>query len=97
MKISDHYQTSMVGAQNVGEKKRKELKAEEKKTEPSAVNVNISGKGQEVGRARSLALSAPDVRQGLVDEVTGQLANGGYDVKGEDVAPKMIEEHLALG
>lgn len=97
MKISDHYQVSMVGAQGVGEKKRKELKGEEKRAEPSAVNVDISGKGQEVSKARTLALNAPDVRQGLVDEVVGQLAKGEYDVKGEDVAPKMIEEHLALG
>lgn len=97
MKISDHFQTSMVGAQNVGEKRRKELKAEEGKASPAAVNVNISGKGQEVGKARTLALNAPEVRQELVDGVTQQLAHGEYDVTGEDVAPKMIEEHLLLG
>lgn len=97
MKISDHYATSMVGAQNVGEKRRKELKAKEGKETPQAVNVNISGKSQEVAKARQVAVSAPDIRQGLVDEVGGQIEGGQYAVTGEDVAPKMIEEHMLLG
>jgi anti-sigma28 factor (negative regulator of flagellin synthesis) len=30
-----------------------------------------------------------------VGEVSGQIENGQYDVHGEDVAPKMIQEHLS--
>ena len=96
MKISDQYTTSMVGAESLREKRKKELKAGQGRETQSAVAVNISGKGQEVARARSLALAAPEVRQEMIDEIVGLIRRGGYDVTGEEVAPKMIEEHVLL-
>lgn len=96
MKISDQYTTSMVGADNVREKKKKELKAGQSGEAKSAVALNISGKGQEVAKARNLALAAPEVRQEMIDQIVGMIRQGAYNVTGEDVAPKMIEEHVLL-
>ena len=31
----------------------------------------------------------------MVDEIVGQIERGEYQVSGADVAPKMIQEHLA--
>ncbi|HSH70921.1 MAG TPA: flagellar biosynthesis anti-sigma factor FlgM [Deferrisomatales bacterium] len=57
--------------------------------------VMISGRGVDIQRARSLALAAPEIRQEMVDEIVGLLERGEYQVTGADVAPKMIQEHLA--
>ena len=61
----------------------------------SSDTIRLSDRGLEVRRARGLALQAPDIREGLVEEVSGQIETGRYTVSGEDVAPKMIQEHLA--
>ena len=61
----------------------------------TADSIRLSGRGLEVQRARGLALQAPDIRESLVGEVSGQIENGQYTVTGEDVAPKMIQEHLS--
>lgn len=60
-----------------------------------ADTIRVSDRGREVQRARGLALHAPEIRESLVEEVSGQIENGEYTVTGEDVAPKMIQEHLA--
>ena len=57
--------------------------------------VMISGRGVDIQRARSMALAAPEIRQEMVDEIVGQIRRGEYQVTGADVAPKMIQEHLA--
>ncbi|NTU59653.1 MAG: flagellar biosynthesis anti-sigma factor FlgM [Deltaproteobacteria bacterium] len=57
-------------------------------------SVLVSDRGLEVQRARGLAIEAPDIREALVGEVSEQIESGQYAVTGEDVAPKMIHEHL---
>ncbi len=57
--------------------------------------VMISGRGVDIQRARSLALAAPEIRQEMVNEIVGLLQRGEYQVTGADVAPKLIQEHLA--
>ena len=58
--------------------------------------VMISGRGTDIQRARSLALRAPEIRQEVVDEIVGQIERGEYQISGAEVAPKMIEAHLAI-
>lgn len=58
--------------------------------------VSISGRGVDIQRARSLALSAPEIRQERVDEIVGQMARGEYQVTGADVVPKLLQEHQSL-
>ena len=58
--------------------------------------VALSGQGFEVQRARALALAAPDIREEMVDEIVAQIKQGRYTVRGADVAPRMIREHLEL-
>ena len=57
--------------------------------------VMISERGADIQRARSLALAAPEIRQEMVDEIVDQVERGAYQVRGADVAPKLIQEHLA--
>jgi flagellar biosynthesis anti-sigma factor FlgM len=98
-KIPDSYTSALAGSDQVLKKDKKDKKqraanvAQQEKT-GSKDAVDISGKGQEINHARQLAFAAPEVRQGLIDELVGQLEQGQYDIQGSDVAPKMIREHL---
>lgn len=96
MKITDNFTASMIGAASQGEKRKKEVKGKEEAKGASHVAVNISGKGQEIARARALALAAPEVRQELVDEIVELIGRGEYNITGGQVADRMIEEHMAL-
>ena len=62
----------------------------------AADTIHISDRSLEIHRARSAALQAPDIREGMVDEVVGLLSRGEYHITGADVAPRMIREHMAL-
>jgi len=61
-----------------------------------ADQVEFSGHSFEVQRARSLALQAPDIREEMVDEIVAQIKQGRYTVRGTDVAPRMLREHMEL-
>ena len=99
MKIRDRYTRGVLGTPPVRSQDKAEETSESgeaSRTSGPPDRVHISGKGVEIRRARSLALRAPDIRQEMVDEIVGQIANGQYQVTGADVAPRMIREHLAL-
>lgn len=96
MKILDQYTTSMIGAEKVKEKQKKAEKIKGGRTAALTDGVQISGRSHEVAHARSLALAAPEIRQALVDEVVDLMKKGKYDITGEDVAPRMINDHLSL-
>lgn len=64
--------------------------------EPLEDRIEISSKGSEVRKASSLVQQAPDIRQEMVDELSGQIEKNEYDVDGGQVAPKMIREHMMM-
>jgi len=43
-----------------------------------------------------LALQAPDIREEMVEEIVAQIKQGRYQIRGTDVAPRMIREHMEL-
>jgi len=55
--------------------------------------LQMTGRGAEVQRARTLALQAPEVRQGLVSELRASISGGRYRVTGAQVLPRMLREH----
>lgn len=96
MKIGDQYTTSMVGAAHQKEKDKKTGRAKAGGAPKSSDGIKLSGKSQEMAHARALALAAPEIRQELVDEIVGLIISGKYDITGEDVAPKLIQDHLSF-
>lgn len=60
----------------------------------AADSVEFSSRAGDVARARLLALDAPDIREPLVSELSGQIDRGQYHVTGSEVAPAMIQDHL---
>jgi len=58
----------------------------------AADRVQVTGRSAEVQRARTLALQAPEVRQGLVAGLREAISDGRYRVTGAQVLPRLLRE-----
>jgi flagellar biosynthesis anti-sigma factor FlgM len=96
MKIRDAYSKPVSRAGRIRRRDETESVAETGGVAGPADQVEFSGQSFEVQRARALALQAPDIREELVDEIVAQIKQGRYHIRGTDVAPRMIREHLEL-
>ena len=97
MKVTDAYNVSQVAAL-AGRRRRKRVDGVEESgaTPPSTDQVLFSARSADVSRARGLALQAPEIRAGLVDSISAMISDGRYQVRGADVAPKLIQDHLTI-
>ncbi len=94
MRIRDRYTGGVRGSGVVrGRGKAGDTSQASRSGEP-LVRVNLSGRSMDIQKARVVALQAPDIREGLVDEIQGQIQQGRYQVTGRDVVPNMIRDHL---
>lgn len=59
-----------------------------------AVKTDISPKAKEMAEAKAVASAAPDIREAKIAELKQRIANKQYNVKPEDVADRMVNEHL---
>jgi anti-sigma28 factor (negative regulator of flagellin synthesis) len=94
MKIRDIYTTAASGVSRV--RRRKGIGSVEGAPAPAsgADRAEFSKRSYEVQKARVLAIQAPDIREDLVTELFDQINQGRYLVRGSEVAPRMIQEHL---
>lgn len=53
--------------------------------------LNISSAGKDMQVARDALAKTPDVRADKVNELKNAIANGTYNVSGEDFADKLLE------
>jgi flagellar biosynthesis anti-sigma factor FlgM len=95
MKIQDHPTGGVAGAAVALPRGKGAEAASPQRSAAASDTLQFSDRSREIQRARSAALGAPEVRQELVDQVAGLVADGRYDVSGAQVAPRMIREHLA--
>jgi negative regulator of flagellin synthesis FlgM len=54
--------------------------------------LNISSTGKDLQVAKDALSKTPDVRMDKVNELKAAIANGTYDVSGEDFADKLLEK-----
>lgn len=54
--------------------------------------LQISGAGKDMQIAKQAIANAPDVREDRVAELKSALANGTYNVSGDDFADKIMEK-----
>lgn len=66
--------------------------AQSKSAAASTDTVNVSQDGMLRTTALATALSTPDIRQGKVDAIKEQLANGTYSVDSKNIASKMLQD-----
>lgn len=83
--------TEATKAQNA---KRGSKTSSDKATNTS-VNAEISSRAKEFGRAKSVASSAPDVREEKIAELKKRIAEGRYKVDSNAVADRLVDEHLS--
>jgi negative regulator of flagellin synthesis FlgM len=61
------------------------------------VKSDISTRGRELARAKEIAAETPDVREDKIADIKARLADGKYKVSADDIADKMVSEHLHMG
>ncbi len=96
MKIRDRYTRGVAGAPVPRTERRIRAAEGPERAGTPLDRVQISERGREIRRARVLALTAPDVREDLVEEILAQIEQGEYRVSGAEVVPKLIREHWML-
>ena len=62
--------------------------------DPPFASADLSSKGKEFVRAKSIATGAPDVREDKVSGLKAKVADGTYKVDPEAVAGRLLSEHL---
>ncbi len=59
-----------------------------------SARTEISPRAKEMSQAKAAALQAPDVRENRVADLKKRIANKEYDVKPEDIADRLLREHI---
>ena len=57
----------------------------------------ISAKGRDLAKAKSVAEQAPEVREEKIAELKRRIAAGGYKIDSDVIADRMVDEHLMSG
>ena len=60
----------------------------------AADNVNLSSKARQYQKVKKAVMEAPDIRQEKVEHIRSLIAAGTYNVRGEEVAAKIIQDSL---
>ena len=58
----------------------------------AADRVDLSSEARDIQRAREVAQGAPEVREDKVEEARRALQSGKLNLKGEDLAEKLLQE-----
>lgn len=61
-----------------------------------SVKPEISQRSREFANAKSVASSAPDVREEKIAEIKKRIAEGKYHVNEDAVADRMVDDHLRM-
>ncbi len=61
----------------------------------AASSPEISTQAKDMAKAKSVAASAPEVREERIAELKRRIESGEYKVNAEAVADKMVDDHLA--
>ncbi len=60
----------------------------------AADNVNLSSKARQYQKIKKAVMEAPDIRKERVEHIRGEIEAGTYNVRGEKVATKIVQESL---
>ena len=63
---------------------------------PQADQVTLSDTARTIGRLQTAAMNIPDVRADEVERAKDAINSGNYNVKGEDVADRLLKEAVTL-
>ena len=60
----------------------------------SEEKVELSRKASDLNRIREIVQKTPDIREEKVALLREKIASGNYDVSSQEIAEKMLKEHL---
>ena len=63
----------------------------------STATSEISSRGKEAAKAMATAKDAPDVREAKIAELRQRISEGKYNVKPDDIADRMVDDHITMG
>jgi negative regulator of flagellin synthesis FlgM len=76
---------------------RKESAGAERAADKGGAQASISAKAKDFVQARSIASDAPDIREEKIAELKRRIASGGYKVDADEIADRMVDEHIKSG
>jgi negative regulator of flagellin synthesis FlgM len=91
MIIGDKIEVNAINIQKV-EKGKEKASGERSDEVLFKDQVSVSDKAKEIGRLQLEVSKIPDVRADRVDEIKNAMDAGAYNVKGEAVAGKFLQE-----
>ena len=99
MKITDKIS---VGGANLGKPEKVRGKVSAKKSGEATAKskpdeVSLSGAAKELNKLTGKVKNMPDVRADKVEALKNSIASGSYNVKGSDVAGKILESSIFDG
>lgn len=56
----------------------------------------ISSKAKDMAKAKQAAIDTPDVREAKIQELKNRIQSGQYKVSAEQVADRLVDDHLQL-
>lgn len=69
-------------------------KAARENNQSETDNVNLSSKARQYQKIKKAAMEAPDIRREKVDSIRKEIEAGTYNVRGEKVAARIVQESL---
>jgi len=96
MKITDQYDPTLRQVKDTG--KTAKAKADRAKGETAGAEgdkVQLSSRSKEFAKAAAVVESSPEIRTEKVDSLKAKVSSGEYKIDPDQVANKMVEEHLS--
>lgn len=62
----------------------------------SSANTEISTRAREMAKATQIAKDTSDVRESKIAELKAKIANKQYDVSAEQIADRLVDDHLSM-
>ncbi len=102
MRVSNDKQGVESGLESAKTGKAKESREARRSTRGEGVagkaqsqeKVEVSSRAKDAAQARSIAASAPDVREDKVAKLKQAVQGGNYEVDANRVADRMVDEHM---
>jgi negative regulator of flagellin synthesis FlgM len=94
MKITDQYDPTLRQVKGSA-KPAKSDRAKGEKSGAEGDKVKLSNRSKEFAKAAAVVETSPEVRTEKVDSLKAKVNSGEYKIDPDQVAQKMVEEHLS--
>lgn len=94
MRIEDKKLSQEVHATQAHKAPAVQAPTRDQQTQVSKDTVQLSGRSREVQKAQDVVHEAPEIRESRVAELKSAIKSGSYNVRGEQIASKMLTDSM---